>query len=187
MTTDQLLVLVGGAAAMAAVASAVFLFCTLLVARKQLSDLNRSTQLQNFITLARETDSTPFTEAYMFVTSLRNMTGPERATSVLKDERGGDPKLDRVLNFFERIGFLSSKGYLDRPLAVEWWGWLATQIFEGVRDILDQRNTWDLGAGSELRDLVKEYRQSGQTDKVPQGAGLTPTPRPRRRDLDPAE
>lgn len=149
--------------AIAAAASAVLLFGTITLGYVQLRDLKKSSQLQNFISLAQESETSGFAVAYAFVLRLRGLTIADKNRLAT----GADGvHFDTITNFFERIGFLVSGKYVDRKLAITWWGVLAKDAYDSLDDWISIHQRRDPGFCSEYQGFVaaaeSHWRQCGR-------------------------
>lgn len=143
-------------AAWSAFASAVFIGLTVLVARNQLTALNKATQLQTFIPLVQEFDSDTFSKAYGFVWSLRGMPFGEKRQCIDSDSHNDSPQFDMVMNYMERIALLANHGFLNHELAIMWWGKTAEDVYQTTKDFIQfkQQSDHDSGFCSELSKFV---------------------------------
>lgn len=141
-------------AAVAAVTSAIFLALTWSVARKQLTSLNKATQLQNFVALAQEMDSKDFSSTFGFIWNLRNLPLDTKRICLDQDAATADPQLDRVTNYIERVAFLANHGFLEYELAIQWWGVIADDIYKSIGDFIEEGSQSDPGFCSELKRFV---------------------------------
>jgi hypothetical protein len=115
--------------------------------------LNKATQLESFIILAQESDSSWFATAYASVRQLQDRSLDQKM-HLAKQKQIGE-HLDRVTNFFERVGFLVNQKYLDRKLAVNWWGVSAKDAYDPIWDWIAEYQRSDPGFCSEFKGFVE--------------------------------
>lgn len=119
----------GIATAWATISSAVILVAGFLLAWGQLTALNKATQLDNFMTLTQEIENPQFMKASLTILQLDY--NPQTQSLNAENQEQTD-SLSRVLNFFERVGMLVRKKYLDEQLAIDWFGSLAKKMYDVV-------------------------------------------------------
>jgi len=139
--------------AIAAGVSALVVFIGLIIAAAQLRALNRGAQLQNFIALTQEADSREFSRSYAEVLGMKGLPLLDKNRRI---ENGDAEHTDRITNFFERIAVLVRRKYLEKHLAINWWGVLAKDAYDALEDWIAHNQKKDPGMCSDFKWFVNQ-------------------------------